>query len=152
MLTSSALLLYDLVRAGGNLTYSVYGLSGQPLAFGDVSTSSQYGSAATTDASALDPFITITLNEAALAAIAADQGGNLFLGGIDSGKNTTARCTSIGGCFVGDVAASNISPPPLLTLTTVPAAVPEPSSAALVGTMILLLVALVTWRQKARAH
>ena len=84
-LTSATLNLDDSGHIGDDLTFSVYGLSNRPLAFNDV-TGNPYGSVTTTDAST-GTTITITLNAAALAAIGAQQGGDIFIGGIDSGEN-----------------------------------------------------------------
>jgi hypothetical protein len=55
-----------------------------------VTTSNPFGSISTT--SALDgATVVITLHAAALTAIAADQNGNIFIGGVHSGENTGER-------------------------------------------------------------
>jgi hypothetical protein len=155
-LTSATLSLNDGGHNGGPLTFSVYGLSGQPLAFNDVTTSSPYGSVNTTDTS-FNTTITITLNAAALKAIGADQGGNIFIGGVDSGENDSPCGTEPPFCDVGDFANTIDMGGPnhfntVLTLTTTASTVPEPLSAALLATMILLLVGVTMWRRKALSH
>ena len=101
------------------------------------------GSVGTTDASPLTT-IDITLNAAALAAILADQGGVLFIGGIDSAENTApcvlAPSNCIAGDFIGTVNDRDGTFNTVLTLVTAPAVadVPEPSSAALLLTAGLL--------------
>jgi hypothetical protein len=152
-LTSATLSLDDFVHEGGNLTYAVYGLNGRPLIFSDVTTSSPYGSVSTTDTSS-GTTITITLNAAALAAIGADQGGNIFIGGIDSAENLSP-CAITVDCAVGDFGSTqriNGTFNTVLTLTTTQAAVPEPFSAALLATMILLLAGVAMRRRKALSH
>ena len=141
-LTSATLSLYDLSHSGGDLTFAVYGLSGRPLAFTDVTTSNPFGSVATSTAST-GTTITITLNAAALAAINADQGGNLFIGGIDSGENAAS--------LEGDFGSTGPGSSTTLNLTTTPTAVPEPSSAALALTAFLAAT-FISRRAKARTH
>lgn len=146
-LVSATLSLDDLGHLGGPLTFALYGLSGQPLAFTDVTTSNPFGSISTTDASN-NTTITISLNSPALAAIAAAQGGNLFIGGIDSGENVPNPATvSPSADLVGDFGSSgNGNPLPfstynsVLNLTTAaaPAAVPEPASVFLLGAVVAI--------------
>jgi hypothetical protein len=155
-LTSATLNLDDSAHVGGDLTYSVYGLSGQPLVFSDVTTGSPYGSVNTTDASS-GMTITITLDAAALAAIGADQGGDIFIGGIDSAENDSPCAADPSSCVVGDFAGGGsdvdgVTYNTVLTLTTTPSTVPEPSTAALLVTMILLLAGAAMWRRKALAN
>jgi hypothetical protein len=72
-------------HSGGPLTYAVYGLSARPFVFTDVTTSKPFGSVGTSSAdNGTD--VDIPLNVAALAAITAAEGENLFMGGIDSGE------------------------------------------------------------------
>lgn len=127
-LTSATLSLDDLTppntagegHQGGALTFSVYGLSGQPLLFTDVSASNFFGSAGTSTSSST---VVISLNAAALAAIGAAQGGNIFIGGIDSGEN--------GSGF--DFGSSSVSSAKtVLNLETSASPVPEPSSVLLI--------------------
>ncbi len=150
-LTSATLNLDDSAHLGGALTFSVYGLSGQPVDFSGVTTGNPYGSVNTTDAST-GTTITITLNAAALAAIGAQQGGDIYIGGIDSGENDSPCAASSSSCVVGDFAGSPDSQNTVLTLITSPAAVPEPSTSALLVTMILLLAGVAMWRRKPMAN
>jgi hypothetical protein len=131
-LVSATLSLDDPQHLGGNFTYAVYGLSAQPLAFSDVTTTNPFGSIGTTAAST-GTTLTIALDAAALAAIVADQGGNLFIGGIDSAEN--ANPSGVLGDFLSSGATSHS----VLNLTTSAPAVPEPSSWVLLGTLIALL-------------
>ena len=149
-LTSATLNLDDSGHIGDDLTFSVYGLSNRPLAFNDV-TGNPYGSVTTTDAST-GTTITITLNAAALAAIGAQQGGDIFIGGIDSGENDSPCAADSSSCVVGDFAGSPDSQNTVLTLITTPATVPEPSTSALLVTMILLLAGVVMSRRKPMAN
>jgi hypothetical protein len=84
------------------------------------------------------------LNLAALASIAEHQGGNIFIGGIDSGE--------IGfGSTVGDFGDSGKFRT-LLSLTTAPSAVREISSLPLLATITIAAV-LIDWRRRAiRTH
>ncbi len=138
-LVSATLSLDDGGHDGGDLTYDVYGLSGQPLVFTDVNSSGPFvGSVATSDASSAT-IITITLDAAALAAIGAAQGGNIFIGGIDSGESVTDPATvSPLDDFVGDFGSTLGDSFNTLTLTTAAATVPEPSSLLLLGSAALL--------------
>ena len=115
----------------GNLTFSVYALSAQPTAFSQVTNTTLYGSIGTSTA-LNGTTISITLNADAIAAITAAQGGNFFIGGIDSGENVNgsvdfaATQNPNGGTPFGSA----------LTLTTEDAplpAVPEPSTLALIS-------------------
>ncbi len=145
-------------HGGGNLSYAVYGLGGKPSIFTAVTTSNPFGSINTTNGSA-GTTISIQLNAAALAAIVADQGGNIFIGGIDSGETVAdPNIVSPSTDFVGDFGNTLSQGPPagqsynvVLDLTTAPASVPEPSSAPLFLTAIFA-GGLVTWRRKIRAH
>jgi hypothetical protein len=128
------------VHFGGPLTYAVYGLAGQPTLFTDVTTSNPFGSVGTSSASA-GTTISITLNSAALAAITADQGGHIFIGGIDSGEtSSTAAAGDFGFSGSGNVTS--------LSLTTGAAPVPEPASVVLFAP--LLVGSLVAFRRKTR--
>jgi hypothetical protein len=153
-LVSATLSLNDGGHSGNAQTFAIYGLSGQPLAFADVTTSNPFGSVATNNASS-GTTVTIQLDPAALAAIAAAQGGNLFIGGIDSGENVANPASATD--FVGDFEEThNGDPDPtetyntVLNLTTSPASVPEPSSVALLVTAAFG-AGLVGWRRKIRA-
>jgi len=116
---------------GGTLTFSVYGLSAQPMVFTDVTTSNPFGSVATSNADN-GTTVSITLNAAALSAIAADQGGNIFIGGIDSGENVATP----GADFLGTAFVSS-----KLNLTTPgSAAVPEPSSLPFFGAVLFAAI------------
>jgi hypothetical protein len=122
-------------HSGGPLTFAVYGLGAQPLVFTDVTTSNPFGSVGTSTASN-GTTIAITLSSAALAAIAADQGGNIFIGGVDSGENGSTQA----GDFFNtgfDPNAPNVTS---LSLTTAPAAVPEPASILLLITVVAVTV------------
>jgi PEP-CTERM motif len=119
-------------HSGGALTFAVYGLQAEPLVFPDVTTSNPFGSIATSDAST-GTTLNITLNGAALAAIAAKQGGNLFIGGINSGENVQ---TSPGFDFSGDFNSTDETDDTVLHLATasiVDAMVPEPNSMLLLA-------------------
>ena len=94
---------------GGNLVYSVYALSGKPLHFSEIPSGTLYGSIST-NSSTNGTTLFITLDAAALAAIQGTQGGNVFIGGIDTGE----KGTSLGGDFAGEPGRS------ILKLTTVP--------------------------------
>jgi hypothetical protein len=128
---------------GGSLTYDVYGLTTQPMMFTDVTTSNLFGSVATSSASS-GTTISITLDSAALAAIAMHQGGNIFIGGIDSGETSST--------LAGDFARTGGLPPVGVTslkLNTAPAPVPEPASIVLFAS--LLIGSLVALRRKTRS-
>lgn len=114
---------------GGTLTYAVYGLGAQPTVFTDVTTSNPFGSVNTSSADD-GTTLSITLNAAALAAISADQGGNIFIGGIDSGETSSSDAVDFSG------APGNVA----LDLTTAASAVPEPSSLPL---LIIVSLAVV---------
>jgi PEP-CTERM motif len=122
-------------HGGGSLTYAVYGLSAQPLAFLDVTTANPFALPVTTSSADDGTTISITLNSAALAAIAAHQGGHIFIGGIDSGESSSTTAYDFG-------ASDGLSNVTSLRLTTAPTAVPEPSSILLVASVGLLLVVL----------
>lgn len=113
---------------GGPLTFSVYGLSGQPVLITDVSTSNSFGSAGTSTSS---PTVVITLNAAALAAIGAAQGGNIFIGGIDSGEDGS------GFDFGSSASAADNT---VLNLQTSSSSAPEPSSLLLAATGLVVLL------------
>ena len=115
-------------HVGGALTYAVYGLSGQPVVFTDVSTSNPFGSVGTSSASD-GTTVVITLNAAALAAIGADQGGFIFIGGIDSGENSNVTAVD----FASTVALQKT----VLDLQTASVMAPEPSSLFLLGAGLL---------------
>jgi hypothetical protein len=121
---------------GGSLTYTVYGLAGQPMVFTDVTTTNPFGSVGTSSADN-GTTISITLDSAALADIVAHQGGHIFIGGVDSGENNT----TIAGDFVG-TGAGNVTS---LSLNTAP--VPEPASISLLFAP-LLIGSLVALRRK----
>lgn len=125
---------------GGSLTYAVYGLSAQPLVFTDVSASNPFGSVVTTNASN-GTTLDITLNAAALAAIGAAQGGNIFIGGIDSGE--------LASTDTFDFASEGAST--VLSLQTAPSSVPEPSSWALF-TSVLLAMGCVARKRRLKLH
>jgi hypothetical protein len=127
-------------HAGGSLTYAVYGLNAEPLAFGDVTTTNPFGSVVTTNASD-GTTISITLNSAALADIVAHQGGHIFIGGIDSGETSTTTSAY-------DFAFSGPGNVTSLNLTTAPVATPEPASVVLFGT--LLIGSIVALHRKTR--
>ena len=120
---------------GGPLTYSVYGLAGEPLAFTDIAPANPFGSVATSNADD-GSTIVINLNSAALAAIAANQGETLYIGGIDSGEMLTSGAN---GDFSGTQGEGVVSLTLNLQRTAV---VPEPSTAILfAGAGLLLLIA-----------
>jgi hypothetical protein len=126
-------------HVGGSLTYAVYGLAAQPLVFGDVTTSNPFGSVTTSSADS-GTTISITLDSAALAAIVADQGGHIFIGGIDSGETNSTNAYDFGGAAFQTVSS--------LSLNTAQSAVPEPASIVLLASVLFgLLVAL---RRKTR--
>ncbi len=139
-------------HVGGTLTYAVYGLTGQPLVFNDVVTlaTNPFGSILTS-AVAAETTISITLNADALTAIAAAHGGNIFIGGIDSGE------LSVANGYLYDFGWSSLSAPTypnqtILVLTTAPSApVPEPNGLLLVGMLVGTVIAVMTgtrrWRQ-----
>ncbi len=116
---------------GGQLLYSVYALGSQPANFSDVNANAAtlYGSVST-DAATDGTAVSITLDAAALAAIAGSQRGDFFIGGIDSGENS--------GSFAGDFASSN-NHQTFLELTTVP----EPF---LLSAMVLMILAVTGLR------
>ena len=139
-LTSATLELYepgnppDLANghSGGTLTYSVYGLSAQPTVFSGVGTANPFGSVSTSSTDD-GTIIDITLNAAALAAITSDQGGNIFIGGIDSGETA-------GGYDFGTtgVAGETDNTTDLSLVTSASTSVPEPSA-------VLLLAPAAGW-------
>lgn len=92
-----------------------------------MSASNFFGSAGT---SASSPTAVITLNAAALAAIDAVQGGNIFIGGIDSGENGS------GTDFGSSATAADTT---VLNLQTSASSVPEPSSLLLAAIGLLFL-------------
>lgn len=110
---------------GGQLVYSIYALGSQPTQFSDVNATTLYGSV-NTSPSTNGELVSITLDSAALAAIVGAQGGDLFIGGIDSGENSSP--------FSGDFASSN-NYQTFLKLTTVP----EPSH---LGSLVIAIFAL----------
>jgi hypothetical protein len=114
----------------GPFTYAVYGLSGQPLVFTDVTNSDAFGSVGTSSASN-GTTVTITLNASALAAIGADQGGNIFIGGIDSGELSSSTSASTFGDFAGSSPGGTAYNTVLSLQTT-----PEPSSLLLLATVL----------------
>jgi hypothetical protein len=126
-------------HGGGALTFAVYGLLAQPLAFTDVITSNPFGSIATTSAST-GTILNIALNGAALAATAAKQGGSIFIGGIDSGENDLhPNVTNPGFDTVGDFGSTDSNGNTVLHLETAPivgAPVPEPNSILLLATSL----------------
>jgi hypothetical protein len=161
-LTSATLVLDDGFHGGGDLTYTVYGLTGQPIVFTDVSSSdTAFGSLGTSNASGTTA-LTITLNAAALAAIGADQGGDIFIGGIDSGENGSIytddfestqdfpAAFSYGSC---PVAAGGIvhCVTELDLTTTATTAVPEPVSVFLLGGVLLAFAVVPARRRGSRA-
>lgn len=81
---------------GGTLTYSVYALAGAPGHFSDISASTLYGSVST-DAASDGTSVSIALTTAALNAIYADQGGDFFIGGIDSRETGPSIAGDFGG-------------------------------------------------------
>jgi PEP-CTERM motif len=158
-LTSATLSLADFGHVGGDLIFALYGLTSQPMQLTDVVTTTPFSDPFDTSSGSNLTTITIQLNSAALAAIAGAQNQNLFIGGIDSGESVGNPATaSPGEDFVGDFETSENGTPlqdstynAVLNLTTAPAAVPEPSSIAL-----LLSAAfgagLMRRRRKIRAH
>jgi hypothetical protein len=136
-LVSATLNLADVLHVGGSLTYDVYGLAAQPLAFSDVTTSNPFGSVVTSSAS-MGTLVSITLDSAALADIVAHQGGHIFIGGIDSGENSSTTAA-------GDFGVTNAPfVPASLSLNTIP----EPASIVLLAS--LLVGSLVVLRRKTR--
>jgi hypothetical protein len=93
-----------------------------------VTSSNPFGSVTTTSADD-GTTISITLDAAALTAVAAHQGGNLFIGGIDSGETSSTTAA--------DFAVSQYSIN-TLSLATAPSAVPEPTS-------LVLLAGVIGW-------
>jgi hypothetical protein len=126
---------------GGSLTYAIYGLGAQPLVFTDVTTSNPFALPVTTSSTSDGTTISITLNSAALAAITADQGGHIFIGGIASGESSS----TLAGDFAVSAGSGNVTS---LSLTTGPAPVPEPASIVLFAP--LLIGSLVAFRRKTR--
>jgi hypothetical protein len=72
------------------------------------------------------------LDAAALAAISADQGANIFVGGIDSGELSASTA--------GDFFGTGFTNKTVLSLQTTPAAVPEPGTLLLLGSGLLGVV------------
>jgi len=131
-------------HVGGTLTFAVYGLTAQPLVFTDVTNSNPFGSVSTTSADG-GTTVSIPLNAAALAAISADQGTDIFIGGIDSGENTS---TGAGDFFSTGLPGVPSNTKLDLTTATVPSPVPEPSSLILLATVIVAV--LVGGRRRIR--
>jgi hypothetical protein len=125
---------------GGSLTYTVYGLGAQPLVFTDVTTSNPFGSVATSSTDN-GTTITITLDSAVLADIVANQGGHIFIGGVDSGETSSTSA----GDFRGSAGPTFVTS---LKLNTGSAAVPEPASIVLLAS--LLIGSLAALRRKTR--
>jgi PEP-CTERM motif len=158
-LTSATLSLADFGHVGGDLTFALYGLTSQAVKLADVVTTTPFSDSFDTSNLSNEKTITIQLNSDALAAIAAAQGSELFIGGIDSGESVTDPATvSPGEDFVGDFETTENGNPfdsstynAVLNLTTAPAAVPEPSSIALLLTAAFG-AGLVRRRRKIRAH
>jgi hypothetical protein len=134
-LVSATLSLADPAHSGGDFTFTVYGLSNEPIVFTDVTTSNPFGSVATSSAST-GTTVTITLNTAALAALSADQTSNIFIGGVDSAESGS----SLAGDFFSTTGSSFAT---TLTLTTTAGttAVPEPGSLLLLASVVLLVCA-----------
>jgi hypothetical protein len=105
-------------HAGGSLTFVVYRLSA--------------ASGTTVD---------ITLNAAALAAIGAAQGGNIFIGGIDSGKLSFPS-------FAGDFAFTDSDYSTVLQLQTTGSGIPEPNLVGLLTVMLVVLSGGIGWRKR----
>jgi hypothetical protein len=97
-------------HVGDDLVYSAYGLDNQPVQFSDVTDALLYGSANTAPSGAGS--VSVTLDAAALAAIAADKGGDFLIGGIDSGEFSNSDAYDFGG--------TDQRYRTLLNLTTVP--------------------------------
>jgi len=128
-------------HTGGILRFEVYGLTAQPLVFTDVTKSDLFGSVFTSGADD-DTTISIPLNAAALAAISADQGKDIFIGGIDSGENSSTAAGDFG--FTSGHSNAKLD----LTTATVPSPSPEPSSLILLATVIAAV--LVGGRRRIR--
>lgn len=135
---------------GVTYNYAVYGLNGQPLVFDDVTASYLFGSVDTTGGYETTS-VSITLNAAALAAIAADEGGYIFIGGIDSAELGPPGELVGNPVGVGDFEGTG---PPgtyntVLTVSTAPSSVPEPN---LVVFLCICLVSLIVVRVVGRAR
>jgi hypothetical protein len=104
-------------------TYSVYSLGAYgTYGFSDIGSGTLYGSVEI----GFPGTATVTLDSAALAALAAAQGGTFSVGGIDSGENSTNNFD------FGDTGPNDASTLVFLTLETGPAT-PEPSAFVLLG-------------------
>ncbi len=128
---------------GVSYTYSVYGLGAQPIVFADVSASQPFGSVVTSGGFE-SSLVSITLNGAALAAIGADEGGFIFIGGIDSaelGPPGEILGTPFGVGDFGNTGAPG-SYNTVLSISTAPAlsGVPEPNMSVLLVIGAVLLV------------
>lgn len=156
-ITSATLSLYAGVHVGGDLTFAVYGLSGQPTVLTDVTSADPFGSIGTNSTSS-GTTVTITLNAAALAAIAADQGGSIFIGGIDSGESSPTSASDFGstqdgthfnGSACPNTGGSGHCATTLDLTTTSIVATPEPSSTLLLGAVLVILAGVLVRRHSA---
>jgi hypothetical protein len=135
---------------GVTYSYAVYGLSGQPMVFDDVAASDPFGSV-DTNGGYETTTLSITLNAAALAAIAADEGGYIFIGGIDSAELGPPGELA-GPVGVGDFGDTGR---PLvyntaLTLSTAPSSVPEPKLGLTLGIFLVGLIVVQVVRSESQ--
>jgi hypothetical protein len=107
------------------------------MVFTDVTTTNPFGSVDTSAASN-GTTVDIMLNATALSAISAAQGGNIFIGGIDSGE------LSLGFDFGSNTGFAQLQT--VLSLTTTA----EPSSPPLLAT-ILVAFGIALRKQRAKA-
>lgn len=140
-LGTAVLSLDEPYRYGGNLTFYLIGLAGQPATFADDlgPTGTLYGSVNTSPAS-IGTTVTIQLNAAGLAAIAAHQGQNLFFGGYSSGESVSAGngyAADFSGTGLYDESPTVYHKYSTLIVTTTP----EPGSVVLMGAGLALVAA-----------
>ena len=139
---AASLILVNNGHVGATLDYTVYSLGAfGTYGFSDLGTGTVYGSTSITGPGT----VTLSLNSAALSAIASAQLSVFSIGGIDSGE------LAPNGVFAQstDFAASGNSGVHSATLTLITSSVPEPGSLPLFGIGTAILTSLWFLRRPA---